>query len=421
MSPSSKSGDKVPPRELALLATLAAIQFTHIMDFMIMMPLGPQFMRAFAISPTQFGFLVSSYSFSAGAMGLAAGFFMDRFDRKRALLTLYGGFAVGTLCCALAPNYLMLLVARTVAGGFGGVAGSVVLAIVGDVIPLARRGRAMGVIMMSFSLASILGVPVGLALSTWQGWHAPFFLLAAVSLGILASARRSLPSLPAHAHANAHDAWTRMRTILTHSNHHRAFTLVAVLTAAGSLIYPFLSPSMVTNAGLPESYLPLIYICGGAATFLSSNLFGRLADHYGKLRVFTVISLVSALPTLVITNLVPVPVWAVLIATTLYMVFSSGRMVPSMAMVTASVEARYRGGFMSVNSAVQQIAAALATSLASLLVSNDPTGRLQGYARVGVISVVLLIAAVWLARRLRVAEETPSTLPTPEPEVEAIG
>ena len=409
-------------RERALLVTLAAIQFTHFLDFMIMMPLGPQFMRAFSITPTQFGFLVSSYSFSAGVFALAAGFFMDRFDRKRALLILYSGFALGTLCCALAPNYFTLLLARMVAGGFGGVAGSVVYAIVGDVIPLARRGRAMGVIMTSFSMASILGVPAGLMLASTLGWHAPFFLLTVVSLGILLSAYRILPSLPVHIHANAHAAWARMRAILTHPNHHRAFTLVLVMTASGSLIYPFLSPSMVTNAHLPEASLPWLYIWGGAATFLSSQIFGHLTDRFGRLRMFTVISLVSIIPTLVVTRLGPVPVWAVFITTTLYMVFTSGRLVPSMSMVTASVEGRLRGGFMSVNSAVQQIAAGLATSGASLMVSRDHQGRIAGYAGVGLLSAGLVITGVFLARRLRVAEPEPTTvMPPPKPDAAAVG
>lgn len=421
----SSSVPSAAPRksgESAILAVLAAVQFTHIMDFMIMMPLGPQFMRAFGITPTQFGLLVSTYSFAAGATGFLAGFWMDRFDRKRALLTLYAGFGLGTLCCAFAPNYWTLLIARTLAGGFGGVAGSVVMAIVGDVIPHERRGQAMGVIMTAFSLASILGLPVGLQLAEWFGWHAPFFLLGLMSAVILLTASRLLPKLPAHAHTSTHDAWENMRVILTHSNHVRAFTLVAVLTAAGALIYPFLSPSMVTNASLPEKDLMFIYIFGGAAAFFTSRWFGVLSDRLGKPRVFAWLAYLSAIPTLAVTVMVPMPVWAILIVTTLFMVLTSGRFVPGMAMITSSVEARYRGGFMSVNSAIQQIAAGLATAGASLLVSNDAAGRLTGYPRVGVLSLVLIVAAVLLSRRLRVAgNSAPTVVAEIEPTVEAIG
>jgi len=408
--------------ERLVLYTLAAVQFTHIMDFMIMMPLGPQFMRAFGITPTQFGFLVGIYSVSAGAMGFLAGFVMDKFDRKRALLALYGGFVLGTLCCALATNYFTLLLARAVAGGFGGVSASVVLAIVGDIFPFGRRGQAMGVIMTAFSMASILGVPVGLEFANWFDWHVPFLLLAGLGTAIVACAWFTLPSLPPHGHATAHDAWDQMRTILTHPNHHRAFALMATLTAAGALIYPFLAPSMVTNAGMPQASLKYIYIFGGAATLISSPYVGRMADRIGKLKVFTWMILLSVVPTLAIANLTPVPVWVILLITTSYMVFTSGRYVPAMALITASVEPRYRGGFMSVNSAVQQIAAGGATFMVALLVSNDANGRLVGFGRAGWLSFAIILGSVLIVRHLRVVADTPAAAaPVVEPVVEAAG
>lgn len=408
--------------ERLLLFILAAVQFTHIMDFMIIMPLGPQFMRAFGITPTQFGLLVSVYSFSAGALGFAAGFFMDKFDRKRALLVFYSGFIVGTLCCALAPNYFTLLLARIVAGAFGGVAASIVLAIVGDVVPFERRGAAMGVIMTSFSLASILGLPIGLKLAGWFSWHAPFLLLVGLGLLIATAAWRILPALPPHHHPSTHAAWDQMRRILSQTNHHRAFALIAVLSAGSALIYPYLTPSMVTNAGLPESQMWLIYALGGITTLLTSPYFGKMADRLGKLRVFTWLALLSAIPTLLIANLVPVPVWIVLTVTTSYMIFTSGRFVPAMAMITASVEPRYRGGFMSVNSAVQQIAAGLATSVAALLVSSDAQGRIVGFPRAGWLALAMIVAAVYLIRQLRVAGPAkPTVIAEVEPVVESLG
>ncbi|MFI5337279.1 MAG: MFS transporter [Opitutales bacterium] len=398
-------------RERLLLYTLAAVQFTHVMDFMIMMPLGPEFMRTFGITPTQFGFLVSVYSFSAGAMGFAAGFLMDKFNRRRALLFFYGGFILGTLCCALAPNYATLLAARAVAGGFGGVAASVILAIVGDVIPFERRGRGMGVVMTAFSLASILGLPVGLLFAGWFGWHAPFLLIAGVGIVIWIVSRLTLPSLPPHAHASTHDAWEQMKAILLHPNHQRAFALIAALTGGGALIYPYLTPSMVTNAALPESMMSFIYIFGGGATLITSPWFGRLSDRLGKLRVFTWLILLSALPTVAITQMVPLPVWVILTITTSYMVFTSGRFVPAMALITASVEPRYRGGFMSVTSAFQQLAAGLATSLAALLVGRDAAGRITGYPRAGWLAVVAIIVSVILIRRLQLAPGSEPTAP----------
>ncbi|HVU16072.1 MAG TPA: MFS transporter [Candidatus Didemnitutus sp.] len=405
-----------------LLTVLAAVQFTHIMDFMIMMPLGPQFMRAFGISPTQFGILVGIYSFSAGAMGFLAGFVMDKFNRKHALLFFYGGFVVGTLCCALSPNYLMLLISRAVAGGFGGVSGSVVLAIVGDVFAFERRGRAMGVIMTAFSLASILGVPAGLEFALRYDWHMPFLVLVGLGLVIIAVGGATMPKLPPHGHASAHDAWEQMRAILFHPNHHRAFALMATLTAGGALIYPYLAPSMVTNVGMSETSLKYIYIFGGAATLITAPYFGRLADRVGKMPVFTTLILLSLLPTLAIANLTPVPVWLVLVITTSYMIFTSGRFVPAMALITASVEPRLRGGFMSVNSAVQQLAAGGATFVAALLVHDDAQGRLVGFTWAGWLAVAMVFLAVWIVRHLRVvASASPNDAPAVEPVPESVG
>ena len=392
-----------PFSEKTLLATLAAVNFTHIMDFMIMMPLGPKFMRAFDITPTQFGLLVSSYSFSAGAAGFAAGFFMDRFDRKKALTLLYSCFILGTLACAFAPNYAALMAARIVAGAGGGVAGSVILAIVGDVIPGERRGRAMGVIMTAFSLASVLGLPVGLSLADRFGWHAPFFLLATVGLVVLFAIRRVLPALPPHPNDDGLGPVERMKDILTHGNHLRAFALVIALTAAGSLIYPFMSPSLVANAGMPEGKLFMLYLLGGAATLLTSPLFGKLSDRHGKAKVFGVLALISAIPTLALTHLPHSPIPVILTATTVFFIFTSGRFVPMMALVTMSVEPKYRGAFMSVNSAIQQIAAGTATAVASWLVTTDASGHLVGYGRNGWVSLALLLLCIPLVRRLRVA------------------
>jgi predicted MFS family arabinose efflux permease len=409
---SEASGTPKNFSEKTLLATLAAVNFTHIMDFMIMMPLGPKFMRAFDITPTQFGLLVSSYSFSAGAAGFAAGFFMDKFDRKTALTLLYACFMLGTLACAFAPNYATLMLARIIAGAGGGVAGSVILAIVGDIIPGERRGRAMGVIMMAFSLASVLGLPVGLFLADRFGWHAPFFLLVGLGVIVLIAIRRTLPELPPHPHSDDPGALARMRDILTHGNHLRAFTLVVALTAAGSLIYPFMSPSLVANAGMPESKLFMLYLLGGAATLLTSPFFGKLSDRHGKAKVFAILALISAVPTLVLTHLPQLPIPVILTATTVFFIFTAGRFVPLMALVTMSVEPKYRGAFMSVNSAIQQIAAGTATAVASMLVTSDAAGHLVGYGRTGWLSLALILLCIPLVRRLRVAG-TPDTAPAP--------
>lgn len=388
--------------ERLLLFVLAAVQFTHIMDFMILMPLGSHLMRMFAIGPAEFSHLVAAYSLAAAATGLLGGFFVDRFDRRRALLFLYGGFTLATLACALADTYALLLIARLAAGAFGGMAGSVVTAAVGDVVPPERRGTAMGVVMTAFPIASVLGVPTGLALAGWFEWHAPFYLLVGLSLIIGAIAWKALPPLPPH--PTTHGAWQQMRAILTHPVHGRCFLLSAVLVFGGGCIIPFMAPSMVANVGLSEAQLPLIYLAGGAFTFFTMPWFGRLADRHEKLHLFMVISGVASVAVLVLTHLPAVPLWAALFATTFFMIGMSGRFPPAMALITNSVEARYRGGFMSVNSAVQQAASAGANMVAGLLVTADPvSGRLLGYRHAGYASVAAFALAILFAARLRAA------------------
>lgn len=400
--------------ERLLLFTLAAIQFTHVMDYMIMMPLGSHLMRVFSIAPAQFSRLVAAYSLSAAVTGFIGGFLLDQHDRKKALLTLYAGFALATLACALAPNYYLLILARTAAGAFGGVASSVVTAAVGDVVPPERRGAAMGVVMTAFPIASVLGVPVGLLLADQFGWHAPFFLLAALSVGIGLIGWRALPSLPPHPEA-AHP-WQQMCEVLSHPVHRRGFMLSAVLVFAGGCVIPFMAPSMVANVGLDEAQLKYIYLAGGAFTFFTMPWIGRLSDRHDKIRLLTVITAVACCGVLILTHLPPVSLLLALLCTTLFMIGMSGRFPPAMTLLTNAVQARYRAGFMSVNSAVQQASSALANTVAGFLITREAvTGRLQGYDRVGWLAVACFALAVYLATRLR-AIAPPQ--PTPGPKLE---
>ena len=383
------------------LSILALIQFTHVMDFMIMMPLGSHLMRVFNISPAQFSHLVAAYGLSAGICGIAGGFILDRFERKHALLTLYTGFSLATLACAFAPNYAFLLLARVLAGACGGVAGSVVAAMVSDMVPPARRGRAMGYVMSAFPLASVAGVPCGLWLAAKYEWHAPFFLLSALSAVILVIALRTLPHVPSHL-SKAHP-WTQMRAILTHPIHRRGFLLSAVLVFAGGCVVPFMAPSMVTNVGLPEDMLFKIYLCGGLATFISTFAIGRLTDRFDKLQVLAAVSVLAVVTVFFVTRLAPEPLYITLTVTSVFFVCMSGRFAPAMGMISIAVEPRYRGGFMSVNAAIQQLSGGFANIVAGLLVTSDAAGHLAGFPKVGYLSIIAFVATVLLAWWLRSA------------------
>ncbi|SIT93632.1 MFS transporter [Pontibacter indicus] len=393
---------KVQIREGLLIFLLAAIQFTHMMDFVIMMPLGPQLMRVFSISPSKFGLLVSAYTFSAAIAGFVSALFIDRFDRKHALLALYVGFIVGTLGCALAPNYELLLLARVVAGGFGGVLGALVLAVIGDAIPEQRRGAATGRVMAAFSVASIAGIPVGLYLASEMSWHAPFYLLVGLSVVILLVGARFLPPMHGHlTNARRGNPFRALQAMVVQPNLQWAMALTVTLTMAGFLVVPFISPYMVANVGFTERDLSYIYLFGGLATVFTSQWAGRLADRYGKHFIFRWAAILSIIPIVLITNLPPVGMVLALTVSTFFFILFGARFVPAMSLVTSSVEPELRGSFMSINSSVQQLGAGIAAFVSGLIVQETASGTLTHYNWVGIMASVVTLVAVWTVSRVR--------------------
>jgi predicted MFS family arabinose efflux permease len=392
-------------KERLLLLTLAAINFTNIMDFMIMMPLGPQLMRIFNINTQQFGLVVSSYTFSAGFSGFCTAFFIDKFDRKRFLQVLYAGFLVGTLLCGLANTYELLMIARIFTGLFGGVLGAVILAIVGDVIPFDRRGQAMGFVMAAFSIASVLGVPFGLRIANQFGWNTPFLVLAFLALPVQFFIFKFVPNLSTHTQAGKQvQVLQVIKNITSSPNQRKAITLMMVVMFGHFSIIPFLSPYMVSNVGFTEGQLEQIYFFGGLSTIITSPLIGKLADRIGKLKVFTIFVSISIIPVLFITNMPRVDIWITLIATSVFFSVSSGRFIPAQAMVTATVEPQNRGSFMSIVSSMQQLSAGLAAYIAGLVVVKQSNGEMLHYNWVGLMSVAAAIVTLFLVRRITAAD-----------------
>ncbi len=407
-------------KEKLLLAILASIQFSSIVDFMIMMPLGPQLMRMFSIDPHRFGLLVSSYTFFAGLSGFAASFVLDKLDRKTSLLFFFVGFSLGTIACGVAPSYKLLLFARGLTGVFGGVLGSLVLSIVSDSISYERRGSAMGVIMTSFSMASVLGVPFSLFLANQFSWHAPFIFLGITSLLLCIVIWLRVPAMRRHLEAGAvkEPLLNTLSRIAKNKNQRRALYFMSSVMFGHFAIIPFLSPSLVANAGLTEAQLPLMYMIGGACTIFSSPFIGRMADRFGKHKVFLWGALITLLPYWVITHLDQSPIWLVLGICAFFFVSSGGRMIPATALVSGTAKPQSRGSFMSIVSCVQQLSSAASSYIAGLIVTTSPSGRLANYPIVGYIAIVFTFVAIFLSKRIEVIEGgDPQTTPAGDPVV----
>jgi predicted MFS family arabinose efflux permease len=398
-----------PQREKYFLLTLAGIQFSHILDFMIMMPLGPILIREFGITTHEFGLLVASYSFSAAVSGLLGATFIDRFERKRLLLVIFALFGLATLACAIAPSYLTLLVARGLAGVFGGVMGALVQTMVGDVIPFVRRAKASGIVSTAFSVSTVAGVPLSLWLANHLQWRAPFVFIAVLVALFIFVGIRVLPELRHHIspEKQAHP-FSAMFAVLGDTNHLRALLFSALIIFSGFTVIPYITVYAVGNVGISLHDIPFVYLAGGAATFFTARFIGHWADLHGKVRAYRLIAFAALVPLLVVTHIGAAPLWLWLIFTTAFFVLISGRMIPAMTIVTSAAQPKLRGTFMSLNATVQSFAMGLATTLAGFIITQDSTGMIVGYQWVGYIAVAANLLAIWFVSRIVMHDQHPN-------------
>ncbi len=387
--------------ERIIIFLLAALNFTHILDFMILMPLGNYLMPYFNISPKQFSFLVGAYTLTAGISGFAAAFFVNQFDRKKVLLFAYFGFLIGTFACGFAPSYELLLAARILAGLFGGLIGAQVLSIVADLIPYERRGAAMGAIMSAFAISSTIGVPFALYLSNLFSWHAPFLLVGALGLFVIPFIVKFIPAMTDHIAKQTNERKIDVLTNVVKSPTQRLALLFSALMMMGHfMIIPFINPYMEFNNGYPKSITPMIYLVGGIAAFVSANILGKVADTYGKLKVFSVSILLSFLFVWLITNLPPIHFSIVLILFGIWFSLATGRAVAAQAMVSNVVDQQQRGSFMSFNSSVQQLGTAAASFISGYVVMKGVDGKILYYNWLGYISIAVLLCCFLLGQYL---------------------
>ena len=396
------------PKERLLLFLLAAINFTHILDFMIIMPLGNYLMPFFKISTQQFSLIVSSYSYAAFTSGIIAAFVIDNFDRKKTLIFGYTGFIIGTFLCGIAPDYKFLVAARILAGLFGGLIGAQVMSIVADTFPYEKRGRAMGYLMAAFSVASVLGVPFSLYLANFLSWHAPFILVAAMGAVLIPFTIKFIPPMKSHLGDVKRKPAESVLVIFSRPEALIALALSASIMLGHFVIIPFINPFMEFNVGFTKEEIPVIYVVGGVATLFSAPIVGKLADKHGKLKIFTLTALLTLPFVYLITNMPAIPFYFVLIATGLWFIVSNGRSIAAQSMVSNVIESQYRGSFMSLNSSFQQLFIGTASFIAGLIVTNDASGKINHYSWAGYFSIGVLLFCIYLGYVLK--KKTPFVL-----------
>ncbi len=387
-------------KERIIVFLLAALNFSHILDFMIMMPLGNYLMPYFKISPREFSLLIASYPMSAFLSGIVMAFFADRFERKKLLLITFTGFIIGTICCGFADSYGFLMAARIVAGLFGGVIGGQVLSIISDLFTYQRRGFAMGAVMSAFAIASSLGVTFSLyQVELFKGnWHIPFFFVAGIAAVLLPFCIKYLPELKGHVAANKNEK-NRFKLIaetLSSKQSGLALLFAGLMMMGHFLIIPFINPYMEFNKGYNRSLTPLIYLVGGVSSLVAAIYLGRLSDKVGKLKVFSYCVPLSFIMVLILTNLPPMPFSIVLGFFAIWFILGTGRAVTSQTMISSAIVPERRGSFMSLNSSVQQLGTGLATWIAGVVVSEGENHRLLHYGWVGVLSVIVLLLGMLL-------------------------
>lgn len=386
----------------AILILLAALNFTHILDFMIMMPLGNYLMPHFRISPQQFSYLVSAYTLSAAVSGFLAAFFVDRYDRKKLLLFAYSGFLMGTLFCGVAPSYHALLLARVVAGIFGGMIGAQVLSIIADIFPYEERGRAMGAVMSAFSVASTIGIPFSLYIANLLSWHAPFIFIVAIGGLILPFLYKYIPAMSGHLSVEQEKGkpFQALSSLVADNRQIMALVFSLLWYMGHFLIIPFINPMLEFNMGFSKLQTPMIYLVGGIVSFMAANYFGKLSDRLGKLKIFSICMVITFFFVYMITHLPAISFYLVLGVFGSWFIFSTGRGVTAQALLSNVVPMQQRGSFMSFNSSIQSLGTGLASMVAGSLVTADATGKLSGYSNLGWMSISMLAASLFLARYL---------------------
>lgn len=396
--------DSFTKYQVFVVVLISLLQFTVVLDFMILSPLGDILMKSLNMSTSQFGSVVSAYAISAGISGILAAGFADKFDRKKLLLFFYIGFILGTLFCGLANTYQSLFLARIITGIFGGVISAISMAIVTDLFVLNQRGRVMGFVQMSFAASQILGVPIGLLLADKFNWHATFFMVVGLAIGIGLAIVLKLKPLNGHLKLQTEKkALLHLWHTIKKKNYRIGFMATAILSMGGFMIMPFTSAFIVNNVGIKQSELPLIFLFTGMASIIIMPIIGKLSDRISKFKLFTIGTVIASVMIVIYCNLTPVPIWVVIVINMILFMGIMSRMVPASTLNSAIPEMADRGAYMSINSSLQQMSGGLAAIVAGLIVVQPTkTSPLENFDVLGYLMLGFMMWCLYLVRRVSV-------------------
>ncbi len=394
--------EKFTLEQKLVILLLALTQFTVVLDFMIMSPLGDILMKSMSLSTTQFGMAVSAYAFSAGISGLLTAGFADRFDRKKLLLFFYIGFILGTLLCGLSKTYEMLIFARIVTGIFGGVIGSISMAIVADLFPMAKRGRVIGFMQMGFGASQVLGIPISLYIANHFNWEAPFIMIVGLAFLIWLAIIFKLPPIAKHLKVQTdNNALKHLFETIKRKDYRIGFLATSFLSLGGFMMMPWGSAFSINNLLITNSQLPKLFMVSGISALIIMPIVGRLSDKYDKFKIFAIASSWMCVMVLIYTNLSPIPLWLLMLINIAFMAGMMSRMTPAMALVSTLPELKDRGAFMSVNSSLQQLAGGVAAAIGGFVVTQKTkTSPIEHYNTLGIIIVLLTILGIYLVYRV---------------------
>jgi predicted MFS family arabinose efflux permease len=378
-----------------MIAILTILQFTIVLDFMVLSPLSAILLPTLHITTAQFGLVVSAYAFSAGASGLLTAGFADRFDRKKLLLFFYSGFIGGTFLCGIAPSYQLLLIARIVTGLFGGVIGSVSYAIITDLFAFEVRGKVMGFVQMAFASSQVLGIPIGLYLAHFWDWHAPFLLIVFVSIIVYISIIWKMQPVNAHLALQINRSpFRHLALTISRTRYLKGFAATTLLATGGFMLMPFGAAFAVNNLGVTMEQLPIIYMITGIVSMIGGPIIGKYADRIGKMRLFVLGSVLSMVLVIYYTQLGVTPLWVLILINAILFLGITSRMISSQALTTAIPDPADRGAFMGVNASVAQISGGIASGLAGIIVFQSPSGHLDHYPILGIIVAITMAITI---------------------------